>query len=222
MFYFLQDSFFLAFNQWVLCFLQSSPILRFSNCLYRFVRTSRRKIKDTNEKVLSLLFIKKSLKLLTWKKYYHNFSAFEKFSLLLDSLFFASRVCFQFPLQEKMFEPNMLLAAMNNADSNNHNYNHEDNNNEGFLRDDEFDSANTKSGSENQEGGSGNDQDPLHPNKKKRYHRHTQLQIQEMEAYAFKLLTCFNFFFFFDNFCFGCLIDSSKSVLTQMTSKGNN
>lgn len=142
------------------------------------------------------MFIKKSLKLLTWKKYYHNFSAFEKFSLLLDSLFFASRVCFQFPLQEKMFEPNMLLAAMNNADSNNHNYNHEDNNNEGFLRDDEFDSANTKSGSENQEGGSGNDQDPLHPNKKKRYHRHTQLQIQEMEAYAFKLLTCFNFFFF--------------------------
>ncbi|CAH8251226.1 unnamed protein product [Arabidopsis lyrata] len=82
-----------------------------------------------------------------------------------------------------MFEPNMLLAAMNNADSNNHNYNQEDNNNEGFLRDDEFDSPNTKSGSENQEGGSGNDQDPLHPNKKKRYHRHTQLQIQEMEAF---------------------------------------
>lgn len=77
----------------------------------------------------------------------------------------------------------MLLAAMNNADSNNHNYNLEDNNNEGFLRDDEFDSANTKSGSENQ-GGSGNDQDPHHPNKKKRYHRHTQLQIQEMEAYV--------------------------------------
>ncbi|RID48993.1 hypothetical protein BRARA_I05464 [Brassica rapa] len=47
-----------------------------------------------------------------------------------------------------MFEPNMLLAAMNNEDSNNHNYNHEvnNNNNEGFLRDDEFDSANTKSG----------------------------------------------------------------------------
>lgn len=86
----------------------------------------------------------------------------------------------------------MLLAAMNNADSNNHNYNHEDNNNEGFLRDDEFDSPNTKSGSENQEGGSGNDQDPLHPNKKKRYHRHTQLQIQEMEAYVYNF-THFNF-----------------------------
>ncbi|CAH2038868.1 unnamed protein product [Thlaspi arvense] len=88
-------------------------------------------------------------------------------------------------IRKEMFEPNMLLATMNNADSNNHNYNHEENNNnnEGFLRDDEFDSANTKSGSENQEGGSGNDQDPHHPNKKKRYHRHTQLQIQEMEAF---------------------------------------
>ncbi|KAH0905653.1 hypothetical protein HID58_037480 [Brassica napus] len=92
---------------------------------------------------------------------------------------------FNFKCKKKMFEPNMFLAAMNNEDSNNHNYNHEDNNNinERFLRDEEFDSANTKSGSENQEGGSGNDQDNHHPNKKKRYHRHTQLQIQEMEAF---------------------------------------
>ncbi|KDP25842.1 hypothetical protein JCGZ_22872 [Jatropha curcas] len=51
------------------------------------------------------------------------------------------------------------------------------------LRDDEFDSTNTKSGSDNHEGGaSGDDQDPR-PNKKKRYHRHTQHQIQEMEAF---------------------------------------
>ncbi|XP_013586641.1 PREDICTED: homeobox-leucine zipper protein HDG2 isoform X1 [Brassica oleracea var. oleracea] len=94
-------------------------------------------------------------------------------------------LAFNFKFKKEMFEPNMFLADMNNEDSNNHNYNHEDNNNnnERFLRDEEFDSANTKSGSENQEGGSGNDQDNHHPNKKKRYHRHTQLQIQEMEAF---------------------------------------
>ncbi|KAH1142490.1 hypothetical protein AAZX31_12G095800 [Glycine max] len=49
------------------------------------------------------------------------------------------------------------------------------------ILEDEFDSA-TKSGSENHEGASGEDQDPR-PNKKKRYHRHTQHQIQEMEAF---------------------------------------
>ncbi|XVE74490.1 hypothetical protein DITRI_Ditri12bG0020800 [Diplodiscus trichospermus] len=48
------------------------------------------------------------------------------------------------------------------------------------IRDEEFDSA-TKSGSENHEGVSGDDQDPRP--KKKRYHRHTQQQIQEMEAF---------------------------------------
>ncbi|XP_061363112.1 homeobox-leucine zipper protein HDG2 isoform X2 [Gastrolobium bilobum] len=48
------------------------------------------------------------------------------------------------------------------------------------IRDDDFDSA-TKSGSENHEGASGEDQDPRP--KKKRYHRHTQHQIQEMEAF---------------------------------------
>ncbi|KAK4792985.1 hypothetical protein SAY86_023420 [Trapa natans] len=49
----------------------------------------------------------------------------------------------------------------------------------GRLREDEFDS--TKSGSENQEGASWDDQEPR--TKKKRYHRHTQHQIQEMEAF---------------------------------------
>jgi homeobox-leucine zipper protein len=45
---------------------------------------------------------------------------------------------------------------------------------------DEFES---KSGSENMDGVSVDDQDPnQRPNKKKRYHRHTQHQIQEMEA----------------------------------------
>lgn len=42
----------------------------------------------------------------------------------------------------------------------------------------------TKSCSDNMEGGpSGDDQDPNQRPKKKRYHRHTQLQIQEMEAF---------------------------------------
>ncbi|KAJ6778271.1 HOMEOBOX LEUCINE ZIPPER PROTEIN [Salix koriyanagi] len=49
------------------------------------------------------------------------------------------------------------------------------------AEDEEFDSANTKSGSENQEGGSDDEQDPRP--KRKRYHRHTQHQIQEMEAF---------------------------------------
>jgi homeobox-leucine zipper protein len=45
---------------------------------------------------------------------------------------------------------------------------------------DEFES---KSGSENADGVSVDDQDPnQRPNKKKRYHRHTQHQIQELEA----------------------------------------
>ncbi|XP_054816200.1 homeobox-leucine zipper protein HDG2-like isoform X1 [Prosopis cineraria] len=48
------------------------------------------------------------------------------------------------------------------------------------IRGEDFDSA-TKSGSENQEGASGDDHDPRP--KKKRYHRHTQHQIQEMEAF---------------------------------------
>ncbi|CAL5367088.1 unnamed protein product [Camellia sinensis] len=50
----------------------------------------------------------------------------------------------------------------------------------GRMRDDEFDS---KSGSDNHEGGSGEDQDLNSRKRKKRYHRHTQHQIQEMEAF---------------------------------------
>ncbi|XP_077253968.1 homeobox-leucine zipper protein ROC2-like isoform X2 [Tasmannia lanceolata] len=48
------------------------------------------------------------------------------------------------------------------------------------MRDEDFDS---KSGSENLEGASGDDQDPNQRPRKKRYHRHTQHQIQEMEAF---------------------------------------
>uniref|UniRef100_A0A1D1Z2W3 Homeobox-leucine zipper protein ROC2 n=1 Tax=Anthurium amnicola TaxID=1678845 RepID=A0A1D1Z2W3_9ARAE len=48
------------------------------------------------------------------------------------------------------------------------------------IRDEEFES---KSGSDNVEGASGDDQEPNQRPKKKRYHRHTQHQIQEMEAF---------------------------------------
>lgn len=50
----------------------------------------------------------------------------------------------------------------------------------GKIRDDDGES---KSGSENLEGGSGDEQDPNQRPKKKRYHRHTQHQIQEMESF---------------------------------------
>ncbi|XP_042498008.1 homeobox-leucine zipper protein HDG2-like isoform X1 [Macadamia integrifolia] len=49
-----------------------------------------------------------------------------------------------------------------------------------MIRDEEFES---KSGSENLEGASGDDQDPSNRPRKKRYHRHTQHQIQEMETF---------------------------------------
>ncbi|KAH0436330.1 hypothetical protein IEQ34_026434 [Dendrobium chrysotoxum] len=48
------------------------------------------------------------------------------------------------------------------------------------AREDDFES---KSGSENIEGASGDEQDPNQRPRKKRYHRHTQHQIQEMEAF---------------------------------------
>ncbi|XXG82876.1 hypothetical protein AAC387_Pa10g0757 [Persea americana] len=48
------------------------------------------------------------------------------------------------------------------------------------IREEDFES---KSGSENIEGASGEDQDPNQRPRKKRYHRHTQHQIQEMEAF---------------------------------------
>lgn len=46
-------------------------------------------------------------------------------------------------------------------------------------KDDEYES---RSGSDNMEGGSGDDQDADNPPRKKRYHRHTPQQIQELEA----------------------------------------
>lgn len=50
---------------------------------------------------------------------------------------------------------------------------------EHMKKDDEYES---RSGSDNMEGGSGDDQDPDRPPRsKKRYHRHTPRQIQEME-----------------------------------------
>lgn len=49
-----------------------------------------------------------------------------------------------------------------------------------LIRDDEYES---KSGTDNMEAPSGDDQDPNDRPKKKRYHRHTQNQIQEMESF---------------------------------------
>lgn len=75
-----------------------------------------------------------------------------------------------------MFQPNMMDSQLHHLDVT-------QNTSESDLvrlRDEEFDSTNTKSGSDNHEGASGDDQDPRP--KKKRYHRHTQHQIQEMEA----------------------------------------
>ncbi|OWM79829.1 homeobox-leucine zipper protein HDG2 isoform X2 [Punica granatum] len=77
-----------------------------------------------------------------------------------------------------MFQPNLMDGGHHQL----HPLEMAQNNSEGDLarlRDEEFDS--TKSGSENQEGASGDDQEPRQ--KKKRYHRHTQHQIQEMEAF---------------------------------------
>ncbi|RWR87615.1 homeobox-leucine zipper protein ANTHOCYANINLESS 2 isoform X2 [Cinnamomum micranthum f. kanehirae] len=49
----------------------------------------------------------------------------------------------------------------------------------GRSKDDEYES---RSGSDNMEGGSGDDQDADNPPRKKRYHRHTPQQIQELET----------------------------------------
>ena len=54
----------------------------------------------------------------------------------------------------------------------------------GTQREDENES---RSGSDNVDGGSGDDNDLDHPPKKKRYHRHTPWQIQELEACALSL-----------------------------------
>lgn len=65
--------------------------------------------------------------------------------------------------------------------------NYESNTNTGRRsRDEEHES---RSGSDNMDGASGDDQDAADkPPRKKRYHRHTPQQIQELEAYA---ATCF-------------------------------
>ncbi|KAL1567731.1 Homeobox-leucine zipper protein MERISTEM L1 [Salvia divinorum] len=76
-----------------------------------------------------------------------------------------------------MFQPNMFeshhhLLEMGNRTPEN---------GMDLIRDDGYES---KSGTDNMEAASGDDDDPNdRPNKKKRYHRHTQLQIQEMESF---------------------------------------
>jgi len=62
----------------------------------------------------------------------------------------------------------------------------------GRAREDENDS---RSGSDNVDGASGDELDPDNSNprkKKKRYHRHTPQQIQELEAYVAYIITGHN------------------------------
>lgn len=74
-----------------------------------------------------------------------------------------------------MFQPNMFVSHHHLLD-----VPHKTPESEmGKIRDEEFES---KSGTENMDAPSGDDQDPNQRPKKKRYHRHTQHQIQEMEA----------------------------------------
>lgn len=62
-------------------------------------------------------------------------------------------------------------------------------------REDEHES---RSGSDNMDGGSGDDQDAAdNPPRKKRYHRHTPQQIQELEAYDSLFYFCFCVSFLF-------------------------
>ncbi|XP_057796901.1 homeobox-leucine zipper protein MERISTEM L1-like [Salvia miltiorrhiza] len=75
-----------------------------------------------------------------------------------------------------MFQPNMFeshhhLLEMGNKTPEN---------DMDLIRDDDYES---KSGTDNMEAASGDDQDPNDRPKKKRYHRHTQHQIQEMESF---------------------------------------
>lgn len=98
-------------------------------------------------------------------------------------------------------------------------------------RDEEHES---RSGSDNMEGASGDDQDASDkPPRKKRYHRHTPQQIQELEAYAALLFflcsrtpfflhkDCFLFLSVLNLvFCFHGLLVCSKNVPILMKSKG--
>ncbi|XP_017971480.1 PREDICTED: homeobox-leucine zipper protein HDG2 isoform X2 [Theobroma cacao] len=79
-------------------------------------------------------------------------------------------------LGQIMFQPNMMEGQLHPLEMTQNTSESEI----ARMRDEEFDST-TKSGSENHEGASGDDQDPRP--KKKRYHRHTQHQIHEMEAF---------------------------------------
>ncbi|XP_057962912.1 homeobox-leucine zipper protein MERISTEM L1-like [Malania oleifera] len=76
-----------------------------------------------------------------------------------------------------MFQPNMFDSHHHLLDMGNRTPDSE----LGKIRSD--DDYETKSGTENIDAPSGDDQDPNQRPKKKRYHRHTQHQIQEMEAF---------------------------------------
>lgn len=68
----------------------------------------------------------------------------------------------------------------------------------GRMRDDGYES---RSGSDNFEGASGDDQDAgdEQPPRKKKYHRHTPNQIQELEAYGYLNFFVWYFWYFVHN-----------------------
>ncbi|GAB2298839.1 Homeobox-leucine zipper protein MERISTEM L1 [Dionaea muscipula] len=81
-----------------------------------------------------------------------------------------------------MFQPNMFEAHHQLLDMATTGPKINESHDMGKMRvEDEFESS--RSATENLEGLSGDDQDPNHKSKRKRYHRHTQHQIQEMEAF---------------------------------------
>ena len=87
-------------------------------------------------------------------------------------------------------------------------------------RDEEHES---RSGSDNMDGGSGDDQDAAdNPPRKKRYHRHTPQQIQELESYACCFFHSFNFFFLLQSVFepVFVLLVFLKSALILMRSNG--
>lgn len=94
-------------------------------------------------------------------------------------------------------------------------------------REDEHES---RSGSDNMDGGSGDDQDAAdNPPRKKRYHRHTPQQIQELEAYDLMFHQSFRPTsslvsnvnpLVLTEFVFVFVLVCSRSVLILMKSKG--
>lgn len=77
----------------------------------------------------------------------------------------------------EMFQPNLMEGQIHQLEMA-----HSTSDGDNIIRMREFEDFESRSGSENQEAASGEDQQNNKRGKRKRYHRHTQHQIQEMEA----------------------------------------